>query len=114
MRTETSKGFLRLHYKAPDYQFGQVELEFELQAHRTMVQSVIEVMPSPHTKASAGEIPLVLDGQDVEFISLRINGQAHRHVLETFVHLGCDQRFRKFVENEFGKCFPDFLANDHL
>ena len=80
MRTETSKGFLRLHYKAPDYQFGQVELEFELQAHRTMVQSVIEVMPSPHTKASAGEIPLVLDGQDLEFISLRINGQAHRHV----------------------------------
>ncbi len=52
MRTETSKGFLRLHYKAPDYQFGQVELEFELQAHRTMVQSVIEVMPSPHTKAN--------------------------------------------------------------
>ena len=80
MRTETSKGFLRLHYKAPDYQFGQVELEFELQAHRTLVQSVIEVMPSPHTKASAGEIPLVLDGQDLEFISLRINGQAHRHV----------------------------------
>ena len=80
MRTETSKGFLRLHYKAPDYQFGQVELEFELQAHRTVVQSVIEVMPSPHTKASAGEIPLVLDGQDLEFISLRINGQAHRHL----------------------------------
>ena len=50
MRTETSKGFLRLQYKAPDYQFGQVELEFELQAHRTVVQSVIEVMPSPHTK----------------------------------------------------------------
>ena len=53
MRTETSKGFLRLHYKAPDYQFGQVELEFELQAHHTLVQSVIEVMPSPRTKASA-------------------------------------------------------------
>ena len=80
MRTETSKGFLRLQYKAPDYQFGQVELDFELQPHRTIVQSVIEVVPSPHTAASHPEVPLILDGQDLEFISLRVNGQAHRHV----------------------------------
>jgi len=75
MRTETSKSFLRLHYKAPDYQFGQVELEFELQAHRTVVQSVIEVMPSPHTKASAGEIPLVLDGQDLSSLAYESMGK---------------------------------------
>ncbi|WP_353438393.1 aminopeptidase N [Polynucleobacter sp. UK-FUSCHL-C3] len=80
MRTETSKSFLRLQYKAPDYQFGQVELDFELQPHRTIVQSVIEVVPSPHTAASHPEVPLILDGQDLEFISLRVNGQAHRHV----------------------------------
>ena len=80
MRTETSKSFLRLQYKAPDYQFGQVELDFELQPHRTIVQSVIEVVPSPRTAASHPEVPLILDGQDLEFISLRVNGQAHRHV----------------------------------
>lgn len=80
MRTENSKGFLRLQYKAPDYQFGQVELDFELQAHRTVVQSVIEVIPSAQSLASAAEIPLTLDGQDLEFISLRVNGESHRHV----------------------------------
>ena len=80
MRTETSKGFLRLQYKAPDYQFGQVELDFELQPHRTVVQSVIEVVPSAQTQTSSAEIPLVLDGQDLEFISLRVNGESHRHV----------------------------------
>jgi aminopeptidase N len=87
MRTETSKGFLRLQYKAPDYQFGQVELDFELQAHRTVVQSVIEVIPSAQTLASAAEIPLTLNGQDLEFISLRVNGESHRHVEITPEHM---------------------------
>lgn len=80
MRTETSKGFLRLEYTPPDYQFGQVELDFELRSHRTVVHSVIEVIPSAQTILSQKEIPFILDGQDLEFISLRVNGQAHRQL----------------------------------
>ena len=79
MRSDTSKRFLRLQYKAPDYQFAQVELDFELQAHRTVVQSRIEVVPSAQTISASKEIPLLLDGESLEFISLKINGEAHRH-----------------------------------
>ena len=79
MRSDTSKRFLRLQYKAPDYQFAQVELDFELQAHRTVVRSRIEVVPSAQTISASKEIPLLLDGEGLEFISLKINGEAHRH-----------------------------------
>jgi aminopeptidase N len=80
MRTDSAKRFLRLQYKAPDYQFGQVELDVELMPHRTLVHSRIEVVPSETTKNTHQEIPLILDGEDLEFISLRINGQTHRHL----------------------------------
>ena len=111
MRTETSKGFLRLQYKAPDYQFGQVELDFELQPHRTIVQSVIEVVPSPRTAASHPEVPLILDGQDLEFISLRVNGQAHRHVEITpermVIHGLPNKGKQKFQIEIKTTCVPD-------
>ena len=111
MRTETSKGFLRLQYKAPDYQFGQVELDFELQPHRTIVQSVIEVVPSPHTAASHPEVALILDGQDLEFISLRVNGQAHRHVEITpermVIHSLPNKGKQKFQIEIKTSCVPD-------
>ena len=111
MRTETSKSFLRLQYKAPDYQFGQVELDFELQPHRTIVQSVIEVVPSPHTAASHPEVPLILDGQDLEFISLRVNGQAHRHVEITpermVIHGLPNKGKQKFQIEIKTSCVPD-------
>lgn len=80
MRSDTSKRFLRLQYKAPDYQFAQVELDFELQAHRTVVQSRIEVLPSAQTISAKKEIPLILDGEGLEFISLKVNGEPHRHL----------------------------------
>ena len=111
MRTETSKGFLRLQYKAPDYQFGQVELDFELQRHRTIVQSLIEVVPSPRTAASHPEAPLILDGQDLEFISLRVNGQAHRHVEITpermVIHGLPNKGKQKFQIEIKTSCVPD-------
>ena len=111
MRTETSKGFLRLQYKAPDYQFGQVELDFELQPHRTIVQSVIEVVPSTRRAASHPEVPLILDGQDLEFISLRVNGQAHRHVEITpermVIHGLPNKGKQKFQIEIKTSCVPD-------
>lgn len=80
MRSDSAKRFLRLQYKAPDYQFGQVELDFELLPQRTVVKSRIEVIPTEFTQRKKAETPLVLDGEDIEFISLRIDGQSHRHL----------------------------------
>ena len=80
MRTDSAKRFLRLQYKAPDYQFGQVELDVELIPQRTLVHSRIEVIPTEATQNAKDEVSLILDGEDLEFISLRINGQTHRHV----------------------------------
>ena len=71
MRTDSAKRFLRLHYKAPDYQFGQVELDVELIPQRTLVHSRIEVIPTEATQNAKDEVPLILDGEDLEF-SLKI------------------------------------------
>jgi len=88
-----------------------VELDFELQPHRTIVQSVIEVVPSPRTAASHPEVPLILDGQDLEFISLRVNGQAHRHVEITpermVIHGLPNKGKQKFQIEIKTSCVPD-------
>jgi len=52
MRTDSAKRFLRLQYKSPDYQFGQVELDIELMPQRTLVHSRIEVIPSEVTQTT--------------------------------------------------------------
>ncbi len=75
MKTDLPLSFRRLDYTPPAFTFTQVELDFALNPERTIVKSRISVEPT------SGDHPsLVLQGQDIEFISLRINGQAHRHV----------------------------------
>ena len=76
MNTELPQSFRRLDYLPPHYTFGQVELDFALDPARTIVKSRIEVIPGASFKAGS---PLVLHGQELEFVSLRINGEAHRH-----------------------------------
>ena len=75
MKTDLPLSFRRLEYTPPAFTFTQVELDFALNPERTIVKSRISVEPT------TGDHPsLVLQGQDIEFISLRINGQAHRHL----------------------------------
>ena len=76
MKTDLPQSFRRLEYRPPNYTFGQVELDIALDPARTIVKSRLEVLPGKSHEAGT---PLVLQGQELEFVSLRINGEAHRH-----------------------------------
>ena len=73
MKTDLAHSFQRLAYCPPPFLFGQVDLDIALDPAKTIVKSRIEVLPNP---AIAAERPtsLVLQGIDLEFMSLRING----------------------------------------
>lgn len=75
MKTDLPQSFRRLEYRPPNYTFGQVELDIALDPARTIVKSRIEVLPGASHEQ---DLPLVLQGHELEFVSLRINGQAHR------------------------------------
>ena len=75
MKTDLPQSFRRLEYRAPNYTFSQVELDIALDPARTIVKSRLEVLPGAGHEAGA---PLVLQGHELEFVSLRINGEAHR------------------------------------
>ena len=78
MKTDLAHSFQRLAYCPPPFLFGQVDLDIALDPAKTIVKNRIEVLPNP---AIAAERPtsLVLQGIDLEFMSLRINGTPHRH-----------------------------------
>ncbi|QWD74819.1 aminopeptidase N [Polynucleobacter sp. TSB-Sco08W16] len=76
MKTDLPQSFRRLEYHPPVYTFDQVELDIALDPARTIVKSRIEVLPGKSFEPGS---PLVLVGQELEFVSLRINGEAHRH-----------------------------------
>lgn len=75
MKTDLPQSFRRLEYRPPNYTLGQVELDIALDPARTIVKSRLEVLPGVNHEQ---DMPLVLLGQELEFVSLRINGQAHR------------------------------------
>jgi len=66
---ETPKEIFLKDYKAPDYAFEKVDLKFELGEEKTLVTSNIRVIP----KSSDGA-PLILDGENLKLVSLKING----------------------------------------
>ena len=76
MKTDLPLSFRRLEYLPPVYTFEQVELDIALDPARTIVKSRLELVPG---KGFVPDAPLVLLGQELEFVSLRINGEAHRH-----------------------------------
>lgn len=69
MKNDLPLSFRRLEYTPPPFTFTQVALDFALNPERTIVKSRISVEPTTGEHTS-----LVLQGQDLEFISLRING----------------------------------------
>ena len=75
MKTDLPQSFRRLEYRAPMYTFGKVELDIALDPARTIVKSRLEVLPGISHEAG---VSLVLQGHELEFVSLRIDGQAHR------------------------------------
>uniref|UniRef100_A0A2P2MB07 Puromycin-sensitive aminopeptidase isoform X1 n=2 Tax=Rhizophora mucronata TaxID=61149 RepID=A0A2P2MB07_RHIMU len=56
-------------YKLPDYYFDTVDLNFLLGEEKTVVSSKITVFP----RVEGSSYPLVLDGQDLKIISIKVN-----------------------------------------
>ena len=108
MKTDLPQSFRRLEYLPPVYTFDQVELDIALDPARTIVKSRIEVLPGKSFKAGAS---LVLVGQELEFVSLRINGEAHRHfelTPETLtIHTLPNEGKEKFVVEIICVCVPE-------
>jgi len=67
--TQPPKAIQRLDYRAPDYSIDSVELDFDLAPHATRVKARLSV------KANGKNKPLVLDGEAMTLIALRIDGR---------------------------------------
>lgn len=69
--TESGKTMYLKDYRAPDYRIKHVDLEFDIQDGETFVTATMQVERNGnHTR------PLVLDGVDLELLSVERDGQA--------------------------------------
>ncbi|MCX7123118.1 MAG: aminopeptidase N, partial [Gammaproteobacteria bacterium] len=62
----------RKDYKPSDYAILSTHLTFDIQEHETLVTNVMQMV---REKAISAEIPLVLDGEDQELFTLKLNDQ---------------------------------------
>src|SRR5262245_16706306 len=72
MRTEQSVPIRLEDYRPPDWLVETVDLNVSLLASATRVRTALRLKPNPKA-ASAG--PLVLDGDDLNLVSLMLNGE---------------------------------------
>ena len=68
--TQLPQAKFRHDYRAPDYTITDIDLNFELDAQKTIVTAVSQIK-----RQGAEGAPLVLNGEDLTLISLKINGQ---------------------------------------
>jgi aminopeptidase N len=74
MRTEQPKMIYLKDYQAPDYLIDETHLTFELFEDHTLVHAQLVMRRNP--AAGAGLPPLQLDGQELELLSLALDGEA--------------------------------------
>ncbi|HEX6956845.1 MAG TPA: aminopeptidase N [Ferrovibrio sp.] len=67
--SEQPRAIYRKDYRAPDYRIETVDLDFDLQPSATLVKSRLKITASDNSR------PLVLDGEDLELVSLRLDGR---------------------------------------
>jgi aminopeptidase N len=72
MRTENSVTVFRKDYQPYPYSIPEVELAFDLDPKLTTVTSRLAVQRAP----GVAEAPLVLDGSELELVSVTVNGKA--------------------------------------
>ncbi|WP_137885433.1 aminopeptidase N [Pseudomonas sp. 2FE] len=72
MRTEQPKMIYLKDYQAPDYLIDETHLTFELFEDHTLVHAQLLMRRNP--ERGAGLPPLVLDGQQLELLSLSMDG----------------------------------------
>ncbi len=70
---ENSEIKYRKDYKKPDYLVDEAELDFTLEPQKTKVASRLFIRPDYKDKADVR--PLLLDGEDLKLISVRIDGK---------------------------------------
>jgi len=73
MRTDNPKAVHLSDYQPPDYVVERTELRLDLDEETTSVDSRLWLRRRP---GAARNAPLVLDGQDLELVALRIDGRA--------------------------------------
>ena len=108
MKTDLPQSFRRLEYRPPVYTFDHVDLDIALDPSRTIVKNRIEVLPG---KGFTPGAPLALVGQELEFVSLRINGEAFRHFELTpeslTIHSLPNEGKDKFIVEIISVCVPN-------
>ncbi|MEF9996761.1 MAG: aminopeptidase N, partial [Burkholderiaceae bacterium] len=72
MRTEPPVTIQRADYRAPGHWIEHVDLEFDLAPASTLVTAKLAVRRHPQSQADE----LVLDGEDLELVSLTLDGKA--------------------------------------
>ncbi len=71
MRTEQAKTIYLKDYQAPDYLIDETTLTFELHEDHTLVHAQLVIRRNP--EKGSGLPPLVLDGQELELLSVSLN-----------------------------------------
>src|SRR6476661_4772497 len=72
MHTEEPRPVRLSEYRPPDWLVESVELDFKLHPTQTPVRATLKVKPNPAAGAPA---PLVLDGEELSLVSVKIDGQ---------------------------------------
>jgi aminopeptidase N len=72
MRTEESRPVRLSEYRPPDWLVDAVDLDVKLHPNRTPVRATLKLRPNP---AAAAPAPLVLDGDGLTLVSLKIDGE---------------------------------------
>ena len=72
MRTDTAQPIRLKDYREPDWLVDAVSLDFSLQPTKTTVRARLSLRPNAHAPAA----PLVLDGDGLNLVSLKLDGTA--------------------------------------
>ena len=73
MRTEQARPIRLQDYRPPDWLVDTVALDIALDPKATHVRATLQVKPNPAAGAPA---PLVLDGDGLNLVSLKLDGAA--------------------------------------
>ncbi|HKS34239.1 MAG TPA: aminopeptidase N [Enterobacteriaceae bacterium] len=96
--TQQPQAKYRHDYRAPDYQISDIDLTFDLDATKTVVTAVSQVV-----RHGAADAALRLDGEDLTLVSLQINDQPWTDYKQEQSHLvisGLPERFTLRIVNE--------------
>ncbi|GAY39133.1 hypothetical protein CUMW_042060 [Citrus unshiu] len=93
-------------YKMPNYYFDTVDFKFSLGEEKTIVSSKITVFPRVEGSSS----PLVLDGQDLKLVSIKVNGIELKGLYESSGNFCTQCEAEGFRKITFYQDRPDIMA----